>query len=150
MKKNTHHRHVCSYLNGEQDTSDILKHAEHLKSLQDVVLKCLPESIRTRCQLVNYRAGVLTLAAEQSSISSRIRYSSPDILKNLNQAASQLDIKTIRVITTPSASSDHQKKAEKPVMSKQTVNVINSAAKLIGDQELSRCLERLASHGNDS
>ncbi len=147
MKRNSKPASLREMMNVPGSTlKSILLHTESLKLFQRIVSQKIKPELAKHCQVANIRAETLTLSTDHANWATKLRYSTPELLRVLQSTPDIPFISTIRVITSPKTNLFNRAKKNKLSLSDKTSTELCEIAKTINDPEISICLERLSKH----
>ena len=125
---------------------DLIAHARQLQSLSTALRRCLPADAAPHVQVVRWSDGQVTVQADSTAWATRLRYLSPQLLRQLQQlpeftAAHRIAV-NIAPIATPAAA------IPQPFyLSPASARIIDANAETIADPQLRAALKRLARRG---
>lgn len=124
-------------------TQRLLHKADQLERLQDRLQQWLPPALVPHVQLANLREGRLVLTADSSIWASKLRYLSPDLLRQLQTAG--WDCQRIEVKVAPVFAPPPVIKTKRSI-SDSARRLLIQTARHIDDPEIAATLEKLARH----
>lgn len=128
---------------------ELIAHARQLQSLSSALRRCLPADAAAHVQVVRWGDGQLTVQVDSTAWATRLRYLSPQLLRQLQQlpeftAAHRITL-NIAPRAVPAAAI-----AQPCHLSPASARIIDANAETIVDPQLRAALKRLARHGQKS
>jgi hypothetical protein len=129
---------------GASQYSRLVNQARVLKTLEEFLLELLPADLNTHCRLLAIREDTLVLAADSPVWASRLRFHSPQLLKQLNHTQS-VKLRTVQIRVRPPEPfiPDERHKTSRQ-RSKNSTAALQQVAQAISDPGLKSALLRLA------
>jgi len=125
----------------------VLERAHQLERLEQIVLRLLPENLIAHCKVINLRRETLILGATSSAWAARLRFSAPELAKQLRDQHS-LEL-SVQVRILPQTTEAPALKRGQPKLSMQNATLLAETAKTIGHPGLQEALYRLAAKVRD-
>ena len=121
-----------------------LEHSLRLKQLDYGIKALLPAELASHCRIANLRKNRVVMQADSTVWATRLRYQTPEILKQLQQYRALQGIRSIEVTVVPASKPRARPKRQPRPISKQNAHMIESASETLSDPELAAALRRLA------
>jgi hypothetical protein len=121
-----------------------LEHSLRLKQLDYAIKALLPEELASHCRIANLRKNRVVMQADSTAWATRLRYQTPEILKQLQEYNALQGIKSIQVTVAPASKPRGKTRRQARPLSEQNARIIRSAAESLADPELAAALRRLA------
>ncbi len=125
--------------------SDLLEKTQSLQKLQAIFNSFVTEALATHCIVANYEKETLVLLTDSASWSTKIRFTTPELLKQLKTTKPFSDIKKIKCKIRPKENESVQIKKRKLMnISPENARMIKTMANTIKDERLRKSLLNLA------
>jgi hypothetical protein len=122
-----------------------------LRILNQSLSAILESKLAKHCQIANFENGALTIVADNSSWAARIRYMAPDLMKKLRPRPEFSELKSIRsIIQLNHIKATKKAPRQKPSLSSNSADLIQSIAQEMENKELKDALLRLVKSRSDS
>jgi hypothetical protein len=122
----------------------LLSRAQELLALDAHLRQLLPPPLNEHCSVLNIRDAALVLAADSPVWASRLRYYSPQLVKQLT-GEQTVTVRTVRVrVQPPTKPFVPQRRQPSPRLSSRGAAIIRQAAGGVSDPGLKSALLRLA------
>ncbi len=128
---------------------DLIAHARQLQSLSTALRRCLPADAASHVQVVHWSDGQLTVQVDSTAWATRLRYLSPQLLRQLQQLPEFTAAHRIALNIAPAAT-PAVTIAQPFHLSPAGARIIDANAETIADPQLRAALKRLARHGQKS
>ncbi len=134
------------------DDANQLQHlftnARNILDCEQAVKACIPQEFHAYCHIINLRHSIISIACQNASIATQLRYLNHEILANLRQDPQFAHIRSVKVLVNISeydlkhaASTTLKPKA----VSKKLAAFLTEAATECDDEVLRGILQRIAS-----
>lgn len=90
-------RSLNECLDGDQTLVRLTAHAGHVHKLQQLFARAVPAMLRASCRVVNYKAGVVVVHAENGAVASKLRQLAPTLGGVFSSGGEQVTEIRIRV-----------------------------------------------------
>lgn len=95
----------------------LIKKTNNMRSLELVFQSVLDASFAKNCQFASLEGSVVTISVKNASWATRVRYSIPDMLKNMRTQPEFKDITSIRYIISRHQTSPEKRKKKRTKLS---------------------------------
>ena len=129
---------------GRSQYSCLVSQTRILVALETLLQELLPEPLKAHCHLLAIREEILVLAADSPVWAARLRFHTPQLVKQLNRSQT-VKLRTIRIRVRPpekQVPAEHRK-ATIP-RSKNSTAALQQVAQTVSDPGLKSALLRLA------
>lgn len=132
---------------GGSDLRKIVRQAQRLLSMDQIVAPFLPQNLRSHCQTAQITATSLTLIVDSAAWLTHLRYLKPQLLEQLKSQPQCVHLKEIIFRIQPTQNAGPEKVAPpKPrKLSTDNKELLRSTASIVNDPLLKKALEKLAS-----
>lgn len=142
---------IASYIkNDKHSYTNLVKKAQTIQQIGKNLIAELDPSLRDHCTLANIQQDVATLITTSPAWATRLRYNIPQILSILRDQLGQTKLKTIRIKIVPVTSFFPVSTIPKPVLSKNSSELILQTANSIEDENLRNVLLKLSRRYNSN
>lgn len=117
-----------------------------MEKLNKALRALLPETIAEHCEIVNFHAQQLTIAADNASWSTQLRYHHPNLLDALQAISPELA--QIKIIIRPRSAPPAAQIGKSAALSTATGAELKRCADMIQHETLKAALEKLAARAN--
>lgn len=135
---------VKQILGSSQHLKKVISESQYQDKILNTIRQLLQPQLAAHCISVHYSEQSLKLFTDSSVWSSKLRFQSKKLLKDLNQNGLPTHKIDVRVIPASSKPGPKQKKQAANQISSQTAKSVHQVAESINDNKLSEALKRLA------
>lgn len=144
------------YLDDKKSTCDLAHHTnvklsfllektQFLLKLQEIFNSFVTEALAQHCIVANYEKETLVLLTDSASWSTKIRFQTPELLKQLKTTKPFSEIKKIKCKIRPKENEIVHTQKQKPMnISDENAQTIKTIANTIKDERLRESLLKLA------
>jgi len=133
-----------SKLLGRSQYSRLVSQTRILKALETLLQELLPEPLKAHCHLLAIREETLVLAADSPVWAARLRFHSPQLVKQLNRSQT-VKLRTIRIrVRPPERKVPTERRKATIHCSKNSTAALQQVAQTVSDPGLKTALLRLA------
>jgi len=126
----------------------LLDRARKLQRLEQAVLQLLPENLRAHCKVMNLKSEILILATTSPAWAARLRFATPDILKQL-ECQHALRLRAIQLRIEPEIVENQPVKRPPATLSMNSATLLAQTAQSVNHPPLQEALYRLATRVRD-
>ncbi|WJW74945.1 DUF721 domain-containing protein [Thiohalobacter sp. IOR34] len=130
---------------GKSGLARLTERSRRLARFDRALRERLPPDLARHCRVGNLRDNVLILYVDSSAWAARLRFHSPQLLRQLRQEG-PVKPRDIQVRVMPPAAPRPRTKAAGPRLSSDSARLLEQTAHALGDEKLAQALRRLARH----
>ena len=146
MKKSFAIRDLLS-TQADAQLKPLLIKAAQIDALNNAILQHLPKTLAKHCRVINFAQGKLTLAVDNSSIATKLRFQLPELLSYLRSQPPFAGITSIHHLLQPAELVTPQR-AKPPAkkLGKEAIEALQTCAEHSADPELQQQLRIFLEH----
>ncbi len=137
----------------ENKLSKLVNRAVRIEHIDNKIQKLLDNKLADNCTVINYRHGILVIAAASSAWAAKLRMHCPKLLNTLRDEHKWKRLAAIKIQVSKNFSNLKATKGEdlteRKISSSSAKQIISTADSII-DPQLSQALARLAKHGQEN
>ena len=126
----------------------LIERARHLQQLEQAVKELLPENLSVHCTVQNLKSEILVLATSSPAWAARLRFVTPDLIKQLGGRLS-LPLRTVQIKISPEKVKNQIVKSHRPKLSLASGTLLAQTAHSVNHPALQNALYRLAAKARD-
>jgi len=126
----------------------MLERAKKLQRLEQAVLQLLPADLAAHCKVMNLKNEILVLATSSPTWATRLRFASPELIKQLRCQYS-LKLSAVQARIQPQALEIHEVRSHQLKLSMASGTLLAQTARSIKHPALQEALYRLAAKARD-
>lgn len=126
----------------------LLDRARKLQRLEQAVLQLLPENLSAHCKVMNLKNEILILATTSSAWAARLRFATPDLLKQL-ECQHALRLRSIQLRIEPETIENQPLKRPPARLSMASATLLAQTAQSVNHPALQEALYRLAAKARE-
>jgi len=123
----------------------LMARTRELQRLEKTVLEHLPQALQGHCRLANLRDGTLVLQADSPVWGARLRYSVPNLLRELGRVRGMPRLKRIEILVRPARVTLVRHDNESRTLGSNSARLLREVAAATEDPDLRRAWTQLAS-----
>lgn len=135
---------IQNYLSNSPKLEKIIKQAEYLTGLNQILEQILTPALAKNCHAVSFNKGLLVLETDNATKATWIRHSEQMLLQALKAHSVFQNIIKIQCKIRPQLYFANKKSTKKLPLSEHSANMIKNTAEYIKDKRLRAALERLS------
>lgn len=136
--------------NANSELEVLVTHARQLRRLQAKYQDTVSENLANKCQVANFRNGILTLSCQSSAWATRAKMEKIQILDALRKSEAFPYLEEIEFLTRPAPQpSDYKENFVDIAMSSESAKAITAMANSLEDPDLREALLRLSKRQNE-
>lgn len=147
MKRSQRFSRVLSQSEGL--VPQLMARARELQRLEKVVLDRLPQALQAHCRMANLREGTLVLQADSPVWGARLRYSVPNLLRELSRTGGMPRVKRIEILVRPTRVTLVRHRNEPRRLGARSALLLREVAASTEDPDLRRAWTKLASREHE-
>ena len=122
----------------------IMQRVDEIQLLQQIFSTIIPTELAKHCRVINIQGDSLVVGAEHAQWATRIRYSTPELLKQLSEHKQVPRINAIRVVVSPPSSITTTKQVQRATLTEHQAQQILNMSENIDDEDIANCLRRIS------
>jgi hypothetical protein len=136
---------IGSFLGASEELKTLSARTRRLQALQTLYLRSAPRELAGSSRVKSYRAGTLTVSADNPAVAAKLKQLSPTLLASIRETEAEVTVLRIEVQVSGAARSRTRPPRKVP-LSIDAVEKFEELSESIADGDLKSALTRLVKH----